>query len=30
MIVTDQYKEITTRAKWERYQKKFKGTFKSK
>ncbi len=29
MIVTDIYKEITTRAQWEIYQKNFKGTFKS-
>ena len=30
MIATDKYKEVTTRAQWEIYQKNFKGTFKSK
>jgi len=30
MIATDQYKEVTTRAQWDMYQKNFKGTFKSR
>lgn len=27
MIASDEYKEITTQEKWEKYQKKFKSTF---
>lgn len=30
MIATDKYKEVTTRAQWDMYQKNFKGTFKSR